>query len=320
MPEQVLLHLDIQPAGTYVDMTVGGGGHAELILEASAPEGRLIGIDRDEQALDLAEQRLAGFGDRVQLYHRRYSELPQVLAEAQIEQVHGALIDNGVSTDQMLDLARAFSFHSGCKLDMRMDRRATLSAYEVVNRYSLQQLHEVLKVTGRGREARKVAARIVSFREGIGPIQTTAQLAELIAATVSRPGWGKKRHPAARWLMAIRVAVNDELTELRRGLQVAVEALQPAQGRLVVLTWAGHEHRLVRRELRHLQDPCTCPPALPCVCGKQPLIEILVRKPLAPEPAEVRRNPASRSCRLHAARALALAGEGPGNGGIERRN
>ncbi len=308
MPEQVLAYLDIRPAGTYVDMTVGGGGHAELILEASAPEGQLIGIDRDERALALAQQRLARFSDRVRLFHRRYSGLPQVLAEAEIEQVHGVFVDNGVSMDQMLDLARAFSFDSSYRLDMRMDRRQKLTAYEVVNSYSAQQLYDVLKVIGRGREARKVAARIVSFREGNGPIQTTAQLAELIAATVSRPGWGKKRHPAARWLMAIRVEVNDELNELRRGLQVAVEALQPAQGGLVVLTWAGHEHGLVRRELRHLQDPCTCPPALPCVCGKQPLIEILVAKPLAPDRAEVRQNPASRSCRLHAARALGLGG------------
>ena len=308
MPEQVLSHLDIQPAGTYVDMTVGGGGHAELILEASAPDGRLIGIDRDEQALDLAERRLARFGNRVRLLHRRYSELSQVLAEAESERVHGVLIDNGVSMDQMVDLTRAFSFGSSYRLDMRMDRREKLTAYEVVNSYSAQQLYEVLKVIGRGREARKVAARIVSFREGIGAIQTTAQLAELIAATVSRPGWGKKRHPAARWLMAIRVEVNDELDELRRGLQVAVEALQPAQGRLVVLSWAGHEHGLVRRELRHLQNPCTCPPALPCVCGKQPQSELLVATPLGPERAEGRRNPASRSCRLHAARALGLEG------------
>ena len=149
-----------------------------------------------------------------------------------------------------------------------------------------------------------MAARIVSFREGNGPIQTTAELAAVIAAAVSRPGRGKHRHPAARWLMAIRVAVNDELGELRRALRTATEVLQPAQGRLVVLSWAGHEHRLVRRELRSLQNPCTCPPALPCVCGRQPLLALLTGKPLAPEQEEVSRNPASRSCRLHAARAL----------------
>ncbi len=304
MPEQVLAHLDIQPAGTYVDMTVGGGGHAELILEASAPGGRLLGIDRDEQALDMARRRLARFGDRVQLFRQRFSELAQVLAEAQIERVDGILIDTGISMDQMLDLERGFSFASASSLDMRMDRRQALTAYEVVNNYSQQQLYDVLRVTGRGREARKVAARIVSFREGSGPIQSTAQLAELIAATVSRPGRGKQRNPAARWLMAIRVAVNDELAELRRGLQTAAEALQPATGRLVVLTWAGHEHRLARQELRRLSNPCTCPPALPCVCGKQPLVELAVRKALSPERAEVQRSPQMRSCRLHAVRAL----------------
>ena len=304
MPEQVIAYLDIQPAGTYIDMTVGSGGHAALILEASAPDGRLIAIDRDGLALEVAQGHLARFGQRVQFFQRRFSELPDVLAEAGVKQVNGVLIDTGVSRDQMLDLKRGFSFRSHDSLDMRMDRRQKLTAHDVVNRYSQQQLYEVLKLTGRQREARKVASRIVSSREGNGPIRTTAHLAELIAATIA--GWsrGKQRNPAARYLMAIRVEVNDELDELRLGLQVAVEALQSARGRLVVLTWAGHEHGLVRRELRRMQHPCTCPPALPCSCGKQPLIKLVVDKPLSPDKAEVRRNPASRSCRLHAAQAL----------------
>ncbi len=304
MPEQVVAYLDIQPAGTYVDMTVGSGGHARLILQASAPTGQLIAIDRDAQALEMARQQLAEFGQRVKFFQRRFSELPDVLAEAGVEQVNGILIDTGISMDQMLDLERGFSSRSRSSLDMRMDRRQKLTAYDVVNRYSQQQLYRVLRLTGREREARKVASRIVSFREGSGPIRTTAQLGELIAATVAKRDWGKHRNPAARYLMAIRVEVNDEIDELRRGLQVAVEALQPAQGRLVVLTWAGHEHGLVRRELRRLQHPCTCPPALPCRCGKQPLIELVVDKPLSPSEAEVRRNPSSHSCRLHVAQAL----------------
>ncbi len=306
MPEQVIAYLDIQPAATYIDMTVGSGGHAELILEASAPTGQLIALDCDAQALELAQRQLARFGQRVQFFQRRFSELPDVLTEAQVEQVDGILIDTGISMDQMLDVNRGFSFHSSDSLDMRMDRRQKLTAYDVVNHYSQGQLYKVLRLTGRQREARKVASRIVSFREGGGPIPSTAQLAELIAATIARPGRGKQRNPAARYLMAIRVEVNDEIDELRQGLQVAVEALQPARGRLVVLTWAGHEHGLVRRELRRLHDPCTCPPALPCRCGKQPLIDLLVGKPLSPDEAEVRRNPASRSCRLHAAQALGV--------------
>ena len=304
MPEQVIAYLDIQTAGTYVDMTVGSGGHARLILEASAPDGQLIAIDRDAQALDLARQQLAEFGQRVQFFQRRFSELPDVLTEAGVQQVNGVLIDTGISMDQMLDMKRGFSLDSHDSLDMRMDCRQKLTAYDVVNRYSQEQLYGVLRLTGRQREARKVASRIVSFREGSGPIRTTAQLAELIAATIAGGGWGKQRNPAARYLMAIRVEVNDEIDELRRGLQVAVEALQAARGRLVVLTWAGHEHGLVRRELRRMQRPCTCPPALPCRCGKQPLIKLVVDKALSPDKAEVRRNPASRSCRLHAAQAL----------------
>ncbi len=304
MPEQVIAYLDIQPAGTYVDMTVGSGGHARLILQASAPTGQLIAIDRDAQALEIARQQLAEFGQRVQFFQRRFSELPEVLKDTRVQQVNGVLIDTGISMDQMQDMKRGFSFDSHDSLDMRMDRRQKLTAYDVVNCYSQQQLYEVLKLTGRLREARKVASRIVSFREGSGPIRTTAQLAELIAATIARWSWGKHRNLAVRYLMAIRAEVNDELDELRLGLQVAVEALQPARGRLVVLTWAGHEHGLVRRELRRMQHPCTCPPALPCRCGKQPLIKLVVDKALSPDKAEVRRNPASRSCRLHAAQAL----------------
>ena len=158
MPKQVIAYLDIQTAGTYVDMTVGSGGHAALILEASAPDGRLIAIDRDAQALGLAQQQLAEFGQRVQFFHRRFSELPDVVAEAGVQQVNGVLIDTGISMDQMLDLARGFSFRSSSRLDMRMDRRQKLTAYEVVNCYSKPQLYDVLRVTGRGREARKVAA------------------------------------------------------------------------------------------------------------------------------------------------------------------
>ncbi len=305
MAEAVLEYLDIASGRTYVDMTIGPGGHSQLILQ-NAPESFVIGIDRDEQALSMAQQRLAKFAGRFRLFHRRYSQLPQILEEMGIDKVDGILIDTGLSRDQMLDLARGFSFESTEGLDMRMDRSQKLTAYQVVNEYSARQLQEVLGSIGRRREVRKVANRIVSFREGSGPIRTTAQLAEIIAATIARPSkWGKKRHPATPWLMAIRIEVNNELQELKDGLHVAAEALLPGNGRLVVLTWAGHEHHLVRRELRALQKPSPSePPAHPNAESPQPLIKYLTPKPLYPDEEEIRRNPAVRTCRLHAAQAV----------------
>ena len=306
MPEKVLAHLDIRADGTYVDMTIGPGGHSELILE-SAPQGSLIGIDRDEQALELARQRLARFGGRFRLFHRRYSQLRAILEEAGVDEVDGVLIDTGLSRDQMLDPARGFSFDSREALDMRMDQSQKLTGYEVVNNYSEEKLYQVLRRIGSGREARKLATWIVSFREGSGPIRTTAQLAEIIAAQMATAARrGKKRHPATPWLMAIRIEVNDEIDELQSGLQMAAQALRPGVGRLVVLTWAGHEHGLVRRELRALQNPRTSgPPALLLDKGhRKPRVKYLTPRPLYPDEDEIRRNPAVRTCRLHAAQAV----------------
>ncbi len=283
MPNQVCAYLDIRPGGTYVDMTVGkSAGHSQLILESCAPDGRLIGIDRDLEALQAAEKVLGRFAGRFELYHARFSRLPEVLAQAGVERVDGVLIDAGVSREQMLDPDR-------------------------VNEYSLEELTRVLRRTGKWRAARRVAAAIVAARQKGGGIHTTAQLAEIIAATVGR-GRGRyarrRTHPATPWLMAIRVEVNDELTELQTGLRRAAEVLKPGQGRLVCLSWAGHEHGLVRRTLRELSAPCTCPPAFPCTCGKKPLIRLLTPKGIQPDEAEVARNPSVRSCRLWAAQAL----------------
>ena len=305
MPEKVLAYLDIRADGTYVDMTIGPGGHSELILER-VPQGFLIGIDRDEQALTMAQQRLARFEGRFRLFHGRYSQLAAVLEEAGFDRVDGALIDTGLSRDQLLDPARGFSFDSTAALDMRMDCSQELTAYQVVNNYSQEKLYQVLQRTDRRREARKLARRIVSFREGNGPIRTTAQLAEIIAAQMARQARrGKKRHPATLWLMAIRIEVNEELSELQSGLHAAAEALRPGSGRLVVLTWAGHEHGLVRRELRALQTPRTFgPPALLDKHERKPLVKYLTPKPLSADEDQIRHNPAVRTCRLHAAQAI----------------
>lgn len=307
MPQQVLEYLDIRPSGVYADLTIGPAGHAALLLEHLGKEGFLLGLDRDPQALEMARQRLTPFAGRFRLVHSRFSRLEEILAEMGIECLDGVLMDTGLSRDQMLDPRRGFSFDS-VAFSMKMDSgEPGPSAAEIVNTYSVDQLVKVFDLVGRKREARRVARAIATFREGGKAIASTRELAEIIAASVARPGrWGKNRHPATPWLMALRAAVNDEVEEIRRGLQATARSLRPGTGRLVVLTWAGHEHGLVRQTLRSLQRPCTCPPALPCTCGKQALLRVLTRKPLAAAEEEVHRNPAVRTCRLQAAVATAL--------------
>jgi 16S rRNA (cytosine1402-N4)-methyltransferase len=307
LPAQVLEYLlpenlDIRPSGTYADLTVGQGGHAALILERLGSEGSLLGLDRDPAALESAARRLAPYAGRFRLVHARFSALEEVVRAAGIEWLEGALLDTGLSRDQLLDPARGFSFDSR-GFSMKMDPgEPGPDGEEIVNHYSVEQLQGIFALLGRAREARRVARAIVSSREGRQPIASTADLAAVIAATVRTPGdRGKKRHPATPWIMCLRIAVNDELEEIRQGLQAAVRVLRPGTGRLVVLTWAGHEHGLVRQTFRSLQQPCTCPRALPCTCGKKPLIRVLTRQPLAPEEEEIHRNPAVRTCRLQAA-------------------
>ena len=307
LPRQVLEHLipgylENRPSGTYVDGTVGQGGHSALLLERLGPEGFLLGLDRDPAALESATRRLAPYAGRFRLVHARFSELEEVVRAAGIEWVDGVLLDTGLSRDQLLDPARGFSFDSR-GFSMKMDPgEPGPDLAEIVNHYSVEQLQGIFSLLGRARDARRVARAIVASREGRRALASTADLAALIAATVGTPGdRGKQRHPATPWVMCLRIAVNNELEEIRRGLQAAVRVLRPGTGRLVVLTWAGHEHGLVRQTFRSLQQPCTCPRALPCICGKQPLIRVLTRQPVAPEEDEIHSNPAVRTCRLQAA-------------------
>jgi len=302
MSRQCLEYLDIRPSGVYADLTIGQAGHAALILERLGPEGFLLGLDRDPQALASAARRLEPYRGRFRLVHARFSAVQEVVRDVGVEWLSGALMDTGLSRDQLLDTRRGFSFDSA-GFSMKMDpNEPGPDVAEIVNHYPEDDLRRIFGVVGRGREARRVARAIVAFREGRQAITSTQQLADLIAAALGPAGdRGKKRHPATRWLMALRIAVNDELEEISRGLQAVVRVLRPGVGRLVVLTWAGHEHGLVRQTLRRLQRPCTCPPALPCTCGNEPLLKVLTRHPLAPEEEEVRLNPAARTCRLQAA-------------------
>jgi 16S rRNA (cytosine1402-N4)-methyltransferase len=299
MVAEVLEAVDAAHAAHLVDMTLGGGGHAKAMLQVAPAGATLIAIDRDETAIEMARPALAQFESRVAYFHSRFSRLPEILAEAGLEHVDGVLLDAGVSRDQIIDPERGFSFTSEAHLDMRQSRSEPLTAYTVVNDYDPADLGAVMSRTGKVREARRVAARVVAARK-TQPITTTAQLAEIIAAAVARPGdRGKHRHPSTEWLMAIRVEVNDEVNELIKGIEAGVRALEPETGRFVVLTWNGLEHRIARRTLRALINPCRCLPTLPCNCGLKPLAKWLV-KGASPTEDEVARNPSARSCRLFA--------------------
>ena len=300
MADEVVAYLEPQEGKVLLDMTVGMGGHARRLIERGA---FVIGLDRDKESLEKAAQVLAGLESKHMLLWGRISEAEELLAEEGIEGVDGCLIDAGISMDVMLDEARGFSAHSRLSLDMRMDRSqpGSLTAFRIVNEYLEKELADIFAVTGRGREARNIAARIVRTRQR-APIQTTAQLAELIAATIAR-GSFTRAIDAAPYLMAIRYAVNDELDELRAGVESAVRLLSPT-GKLVILSWNSAEHRVSKQALRRLANPCVCPPALPCVCMKRPVVRLLTPKPLFASPAEVAANPAARTVRLHAAEKL----------------
>jgi len=300
MVPQVLEYIGNPDGRTVADFTLGAGGHARHLLERGA---FVVGLDRDPTSLELARPNLAPFGDRCLFIHGKMSEAEALLAAHGIETLDACLIDaGGLGMHQLADESRSFSVNSESRLDFRLDRSSGgITAHDVVNRYLDKDLRRVFRIIGKGREELHVTARIIAARQR-RPIQTTAQLADLIAATVAR-GRPYRRIEAAPYLMAIRVEVNDELTELRAGLEAASRLLSP-NGTVVVLTWHSAEHRLCKQTLRRLASPCQCPPAFPCVCGKKPVVEILTRKALFPDAQEVQANPAARSARLHAARKL----------------
>lgn len=312
MVAEVLDSLGDIEGRTVLDLTIGPGGHAKALIERGA---FVIGLDRDPSALELARENLAAFEGRFSLVHGRMSQVERLVGEMGVRQVAGVVLDAGLSMVQLLDEGRGLSVHSCGPLDMRMDQTevGTLTAFDVVNSYLDKDLIRVFAVTGRGREARRVAARIVRARQA-GPIRTARELADLIAATIATKRQ-TRRIDAARYLMAIRVEVNDELTELQAGVVAACNLLSPT-GRLAALTWQSAEMRTVRDALRRLARPCDCPPALPCICGRQPVIRLVYPRPLTPSSEEVARNPSARSARLHVAEKLAAketGGKAPGD-------
>ncbi len=293
--QEVLHYLQPRPGGTYIDATVGGGGHAEAILQASAPDGRLLGLDADPAALGRSHRRLHRFEHRVVLVHANFDQLQLIAEREGFVPADGVLMDLGVSSDQLEAADRGFSFLKPGPLDMRMDPSLPLTAADLVNTLSEEELAQLIRTYGEEPRARRIARAIVQAR----PIHTTTELAEVIARAVPRRP-GQRLHPATRTFQALRIVVNDELGALERALPQALDVLRPG-GRLVVIAFHSLEDRIVKQFFRQEARDCICPPRQPvCTCGHKARVRILTRKPVVPSEAEIQANPRSRSAKLRA--------------------
>ena len=294
--------LAIRPEGTYQDGTLGRAGHAREIA-ARLTTGRLFCIDRDQAALDAAQERLAGHLDKVTLIHGNFGDLAQLLDSRGLTGLDGMLFDLGVSSPQLDDRSRGFSYRLDAPLDMRMDRSEALTAHTVVNQWPQEELRRILWQYGEERYAPQIAAAIVRSR-AVRPIETTLELVEVIKGAMPAQALREKQHPAKRSFQAIRIAVNDELGAVDRMLQAAVPRLAPG-GRLCVISFHSLEDRLVKNALAEWARGCTCPPDFPvCVCGKKPAVKLVPRKPILPTEEEIAENPRARSAKLRVAEKL----------------
>ena len=294
--EECIAGLNIRPDGIYVDGTLGGGGHSSRIA-ALLTTGRHIGIDRDPVALEAAGKRLEPYADRVTLVHANFCEMASVLKDLGISGVDGILLDLGVSSPQLDDGERGFSYMVDAPLDMRMNSQDTLSAYDVVNSWPYEELKRILYDYGEERYAPKIAAAICSRREN-APIATTLELVDVIRGAMPASALREKQHPAKRSFQAIRIAVNDELGAVSKVMEDAIPLLNPG-GRLAVITFHSLEDRIVKNAMAEAAKGCTCPPNFPvCVCGNKPKVKLITRKPIVSGEEELERNPRARSAKL----------------------
>ena len=294
--------LNIRPDGIYLDGTLGGAGHS-LEICRRLESGRLIGVDRDTVALEAAKSRLAGHLEKVTLVHDNFENIDSILDSLGIEKIDGMLFDLGVSSPQLDDGARGFSYMADAPLDMRMNREDSLTAYEVVNTWPREELKRILFEYGEERYAPLIAAAIERTRAE-HPIETTLELVDIIKAAMPDKALREKQHPAKRSFQAIRIAVNDELGAVSRMMKSAVDRLNVG-GRLAVITFHSLEDRIVKSAMAEAARGCTCPPEFPvCVCGKKPKIEIVTRKPIVSGTEELEENPRARSAKLRVAERL----------------
>ncbi len=297
---QAIAGLALRPDATSIDATLGGGGHAEALLQATAPNGRLLGLDADPEAIDRVKVRLAAFSGRATLIHANFRELGAVAAANGFTAADAVLLDLGLSSYQLAGPARGFSFLAAGPLDMRMDPRTDLTASEIVNEWPQEELANVIYRYGEERHSRRIARAIVAAR----PLHTTADLAEVIARSAGGRGeWGRI-HPATKTFQALRIAVNDELGALETVLPQAAGVLASG-GRVAVITFHSLEDRIVKQFMQREARDCLCPPDLPvCRCGHKATVRIVTRKPIPPDEGEVIANPRSRSAKLRIAERL----------------
>lgn len=304
MVQEVLDVLQVTSSRTFVDGTLGGGGHSEALLVHSSPDGRVIGLDRDQDAIDAASARLAKFGPRFQAVRTNYSRMREVLEDLEIQHVDGVLIDAGVSSHQLDTADRGFSFRHAGPLDMRMGQDGSPTLAEFLARQDEESLARIIKEYGELKGSFRVAKAILeAFHRQ--EIEDTAQLAEIVVKALN-PGLMRKLnvHPATLVFQALRIAINEELVHLERALHAAVSSVRPG-GVIAMMCFHSLEDRIIKQGFRALANPCTCPPALPtCACGQKPRVEILTRKPLKASKEECEQNPRARSAVLRAARVL----------------
>ncbi|WP_315080379.1 16S rRNA (cytosine(1402)-N(4))-methyltransferase RsmH [uncultured Clostridium sp.] len=288
--------LDIKDNGIYVDCTLGGAGHSSHILERLSKEGLLIGIDQDRDALKAAKERLKRF-ENVKYVHSNFYDIDNILQNLDIPKVDGILMDLGVSSYQLDEGARGFSYMKDAPLDMRMNRDNDFSAYEIVNEYSEDELYKIIRNYGEERFAKRISNCIVNRRSD-KPIETTMELVDIIKAAIPAKARREGPHPAKRTFQAIRIEVNSELKILNQTIEDGVNRLKPG-GRMAIITFHSLEDRIVKLKFRELNDPCTCPREFPmCICGKKPSVKLVSRKGIEPTKEEVEENPRSRSAKL----------------------
>lgn len=295
--EETIKGLKIQPEGIYVDGTLGGGGHSCEIAKRLGKKGRLIGIDQDEAAIEAAGERLKEFGDKVTIIRSNYRNTVSVLDALEIRGIDGMLLDLGVSSYQLDTLERGFSYRYDTPLDMRMDKRQTLTAREIVNGYEERSLFHIIRDYGEDKFAKNIARHIVMARQN-KPIETTGELNEIIKAAIPARVRAEGGHPSKRTYQAIRIECNRELEILKDSLEELISLLNPS-GRLCIITFHSLEDRIVKTAFKQAANPCTCPPGFPvCVCGKISKGKVITGKPIIPGEEELKENSRAKSAKL----------------------
>lgn len=295
--DETIESLNIKPNGIYVDGTLGGGGHSYEIAKRLTDGGRLIGIDQDEDAIRAAKERLSEFADRVTIVRDNYCNMPKVLDELGVSKVDGILLDIGVSSYQLDEAERGFTYKQDAPLDMRMDQRQEMTAKDIVNGYSEEDLYRIIRDYGEDKFAKNIAKHIVQARQ-IKPVETTFELDEIIKAAIPMKFRATGGHPAKKTFQAIRIELNRELEVLDESIDAMTDLLND-NGRLCIITFHSLEDRIVKTIFRKNENPCTCPPDFPvCVCGKKPKGKVITRKPIVPDEEELEENKRAKSSKL----------------------